>query len=144
MAEETETLMRIDILSPEGVIYSHQAYAITAKSADNGLTIMPNHIPLMTVLDIGVIQVRRRPNHEQFDFIAINGGNLSFQNNHCVVVATYAIRARDIDAGVVEIERQQAEVAASQALDRHDTVSYQRAQLEIERVLNLMRVSRMK
>lgn len=139
-----EHLMRCEIITPQGLIYSHNVWSISVQSLHSGLTILPNHIPIVTSLDIGIIRILRRKDRpvEDMNYIAINGGVLEMHNNKCTIVATYAIRARDIDDGQVLIDKQKAEAEAAAALSRKDIIAYRRAQLSIKRALNMLEVSK--
>ena len=73
--------MRVRIYSPQGVIYDHQALSCSVRAVDGGLTVLPNHTPILAPLELSVVKVVRV--HEGFtdDFIAINGGVLEMRNN---------------------------------------------------------------
>ncbi|WP_419775412.1 ATP synthase F1 subunit epsilon [Ignavigranum ruoffiae] len=137
--------MRCEIITPQGLIYSHRVKSISLQSQNSGMTLLYNHMPIVTTVDIGVIKVIRVTDDKELpNYIAVNGGVLEMHDNVCTIVATYAIRARDIDDGAVLIEKQEAEAAAAAALSRKDVVAYKRAQLSLKRALNMLEVSKLK
>ena len=137
------SVIRCKIVTPQGIIYSHRVRSISIQSQNSGMTLLYNHMPLVTTLDIGVIKVIRvSDDFEKPNYIAVNGGILELHDNICTIVATYAIRAGDIDDGAVLIEKQKAEAEASAALSRKDVLAYKRAQMSIKRALNLLEVSK--
>lgn len=147
MAEESQSksnlvkkYLTVNIFSPQGEVYSNRAYACRVHSVDGWLTILPDHLPLLTVLDIGAVVVTRLGEGNQ-DHIAINGGALTFHDNVIDIAATYAIRASDIDEARVKILKNQAEADMQEALNREDKSSYRRAQIALNRALNQIKVS---
>lgn len=145
MTETAKRFMRCEIITPQGLIYSHRVKSISLQSQNSGLTLLYNHMPIVTTVDIGVIKVIRITDDVEVpNYIAVNGGVLEMHDNVCTIVATYAIRARDIDDGAVLIEKQEAEAAAAAALSRKDVVAYKRAQLSLKRALNMLEVSKLK
>lgn len=136
-------VIKLKVVTPQGVIYSHRAKSVSVQSQNSGLTLLPNHMPIVTTLDIGVVKVMRLSDGQTIpNYIAINGGVLEMHENVCTIAATYAIRARDIDDGAVLIQKQEAEAEATQALSRKDIVAYKRAQLRLKRALNILEVSK--
>lgn len=138
---DTERVLKCEIVTPQGLIYSHRVKSISIQSQNSGLTLLYNHMPIVTTVDIGVIKLIRVTDQESIpNYIAINGGVLELHDNICTIVATYAIRARDIDDGAVLIDKQKAEAAA--AISRKDVLAYKRAQLKMKQALNMLKVAK--
>lgn len=143
ISPDNNKAIKLKVVTPQGVIYSHRAKSVSVQSQNSGLTILPNHMPIVTTVDIGVVKVVRLSDGQTFpNFIAINGGVLEMHENVCIIAATYAIRARDIDDGAVLIQKQEAEAAAAQAISKKDIIAYKRAQLNLKRALNILEVSK--
>lgn len=132
----------VRITSPEGTIYEHNAKACRVRAVDGGLTVMPNHTPILVPLVISVVEVTRTQDGTEHDFIAINGGVLEMVHNQCEIITNYAIRARDIDEARVQVEQQQAEEAMQDALAKHDKRAFKKAKIELDRALNMMAARR--
>lgn len=135
-----KNLLKVNIYAPEGLIYTHYSRAVVVKTTGGEMTIMPNHIPVISSLSVGAIKVVRRDDSTPDNYIAINGGILEMHNNTVEITATYAIRSRDIDEAEVLIEKQQAEAALETALSNKDTVAYRRAQIALSRAINMINV----
>lgn len=133
--------MVVTISSPDGIIYEHRAYSCKVKTTQGGLTIMPNHIPILTPLVISAVKVTRLEPEQAEDYIAINGGILSMANNKLEIISNYAVRARDIDEAKVEIEKQKAEEDMAEALREKDSSKFKRAKISLERAINQISVS---
>ncbi|EFR31523.1 ATP synthase F1 subunit epsilon [Eremococcus coleocola] len=144
MADTNEgKMLTVNILSPDGEVYAHHARSCRVHAIDGWLTILPNHLPLVTVLDIGAVIVTRL-NSEEPDYIAINGGALTFHDNNVDIAASFAVRARDVDQSHVEVMKNQAEADMQEALSRQDQSSYLRARISLERAINQINVAKHK
>ncbi len=139
MASESINYIQIAIYSPAGLIYNHRGLGCTLQTEEGGLSILPRHVPVIVSLDIGAVVVKRLD--EMRDFIAIDGGVATFENNKLTIMATYAIRARDIDTAKVEIEKQNAQAAMYDAEQQDDHSAYRRAKVELSRAINQINVS---
>lgn len=141
MTNQANRQLTVRIVSPQGVVYEHHAYSCTVKALDGGMTILPNHAPIMAALDISAVVVKRLTEDNQQDFIAINGGVLEMRDNNCEIVTSYGVRARDIDAATVELEKQEAEAELKAAITNEDTQAFRRAKIALERAINMISVS---
>lgn len=141
MTNQANKHLTVRIISPQGIVYDHQAYSCAVVALDGGMTILPNHAPIMAALDISAVRVRRLTENEQQDFIAINGGVLEMRDNYCEIVTSYGIRARDIDAATVQLEKQEAEAEMKAAITNEDTQAFRRAKVALERAINMISVS---
>ncbi|MBS4462424.1 ATP synthase F1 subunit epsilon [Aerococcaceae bacterium zg-B36] len=144
MAEEKalRNYMQVCISSPNGIIYDHRSVSCNVVTVDGGLTIMPNHIPILAALDVGPVKVTRLADGNPVDYIAINGGILSMSNNRLEIISNYAVRARDINEAEVEIQKQQAEEDMEAALREHDARAFRRAKISLNRAINMISVSK--
>lgn len=133
-------VIQIAIYSPAGLIYNHRGLGCTLQTEEGGLTILPRHVPVMVSLDIGAVVVKRLDGEP--DYIAVDGGVATFEQNTLTIMATYAIRARDIDTAKVEIEKQNAQAAMYDAQQQDDRSAYRRAKVELSRAINQINVSR--
>lgn len=138
--EQQEKYLTVNIISPEGEVYAHRSYGCRVHTIDGWMTILPDHLPIITILDVGPVIVTRL-NDDEPDYIAINGGALTFQDNVLDIVASFAIRARDIDEAHVKIMKNQAEADMKEALSKDDRSSYHRAQVVLNRAINQIKVS---
>lgn len=141
---KNQDLLQVNIYSPEGLVYTHYSRGIIVKTTGGEMTILPNHIPVIASLTVGAIKVLRRDDTIADNFIAINGGILEMHNNLVEVMATFAIRSRDIDEAAAQIDKQEAEAELETALSKHDMAAYRRAQIALSRAINMINVSEKK
>lgn len=140
--QATKNNMLVRIFSPQGLVYEHRATSCSVEAVDGGMTILPGHTAALVALAISDVKVTRLIEGDPVDHIAINGGVLEVHHNEIEIISNYAIRARDIDDMTVEMEKEQAEADLAKANRQGDRIAYKRAEIELSRALNKIRVSR--
>lgn len=138
---ESEKLFKVNIVTPDGLVYSHDSSFIDMRAIDGQRSIMYNHTPLLTALAINDVRVRRNQEQGQkFDHIAVNGGYIEFSNNIATIISESAEPAEKIDAQRAQSEKERAEKKIQEARAKHDQRAYNRAQISLRRALNRMKV----
>ncbi len=99
--------LRLDIVTPERELFSGEVNSILAPGFEGQLGILPQHAPLLTVLEEGVLVVRH-PERGELTF-AIHGGYMQVLPDRIIVLADVAERAEEIDVQRAEEARQRAE-----------------------------------
>ena len=115
--------IRLEIVTPERVIYSDEVDAVIAPGVDGQLGILPHHAPLMTMLQAGELRVRKG---EEETCIAIYGGFLEVRPDRVIVLADAAERAEEIDVA----RAQEAKCRAEQQMASRVLSEVDRAQAE--------------
>ena len=98
--------IRLEIVTPERVIYSDEVDAVVVPGVEGQLGILPHHAPLMTMLQPGELKVRK--GGEEI-YVAIFGGFLEVRPDRVIVLADAAERAEEIDVGRAEEAKRWAE-----------------------------------
>ncbi|MGX7108506.1 ATP synthase F1 subunit epsilon [Facklamia miroungae] len=134
----TQTLknLQVQIISPNGVVYTKRARKCHVQTVNGGITILPNHIAMMTVLDISTVVVTPLKEAKPDDYIAINGGLLEIRDNELNIIANMAVRALDIDDAKTKMELSLAEDKMKQAQINQDIRAYHSAEIELRKALN--------
>ena len=104
--------IHVDVVSPEGELFSGEATEVFASASQGDLGIMPRHAPLLTLLKPGEVRVRT-PDGEEHHFF-VGGGALEVQPKRVTVLADTALRAKDIDEAAALAAKQRAEEALQQ------------------------------
>lgn len=116
---------QLTVLSAERELYSGEATAVTAPTEMGEITVMSNHIPLVSNLHAGELTIRKADG--KTDWLFAGGGVLEFTpENECRVLADVAERVEEIDEKRAEEAKERAkktleaaesepEVAAAQA-----------------------------
>lgn len=89
------------------VFESDSITQITLPSTSGEITILPSHVPLMTVLDIGEIQISHKDG--TITAIFVNGGIVQLSNNHVEILATTAEHADELDSAKIEEAKRRVE-----------------------------------
>jgi F-type H+-transporting ATPase subunit epsilon len=94
-----------EIVSQDRIVYQGDADIVVLPGAAGEMGILPNHSPVLTVLQFGVIRVRTGKGEE---FFTVAGGVAEVQPDQVTVLA-------DAAENVVEIDEQRAETARHRA-----------------------------
>ncbi|MFZ2332535.1 MAG: F0F1 ATP synthase subunit epsilon [Lactobacillus delbrueckii] len=138
---EAEKLFKINIVTPNGLIYSHRGSSVSMRAIDGDRQILYNHLPILTPLTIGEVRVQRGADVDhKVDHIAVSGGIIEFANNVATIIADNAERARNIDLSRAEAAKQRAEALIKEAKEKHDEQSLERAQIALRRAVNRIHV----
>jgi F-type H+-transporting ATPase subunit epsilon len=119
--------IQCDIITQERIVFSGRVDSVNLPGVEGRMGILPNHSPLLTMLDFGEVMVRTSGHEEYF---AIGGGFLEVQPDHVTILADSAEQADEIDVERAEHARRQAEeVMRTGVRDDPDRVAAVRASL---------------
>ena len=130
-----ETL-RLEIVTPEAIVFSEDVEMVTLPSAEGELGILPQHVALMTQLVPGEMIVRRRGHDE---FLAVGEGLVEVTGKRVAILTDMAIAADKIDEAKAEEARQRAEarlrekVSAEEIASLNASIARSLAQLRVRR-----------
>ena len=129
--------LHVDIVSPEGRVFSGEAEGIRAPGAEGSFEILYNHAPMIAALEVGPIYVTP-PSGEKIAY-ATSGGFLEVLDNTVTVLAETAEPASEID---VDRAREAEERALERIRSGGGTGAERRkAEQDLERARNRARVS---
>ena len=86
------TLMRVDVVSPEAVLWSGEAGFVVARTVDGEIGILAHHEPLMAALATGTVEIETA---EERVRVEVGGGFLQIVDNTVTVLADQATLATD-------------------------------------------------
>lgn len=140
----TESL-RVEIVSPEGEIYSGSASMVHARGTEGELGIAPGHLQLLTSIAPGAIRLERE--EEDDELMYVSGGILEVQPDMVTILADTIERPQDVN----EAAAKEAKAAAEkQLLTSKSGVDRTKAQQELDvalaklRVLELVRLKKIR
>ena len=136
-------MITFELVTLTGVKMSEDVYEIILPTPDGQIAIFPEHMPLVSLADSGVISVRRLKSNtdDQLEHYATNGGVVEITSHRVRVLADEADHSDDIN----EQEAQAAlEKAQAMVKDAKDQVSLDRAQSMIQASQNRLRVAELK
>jgi F-type H+-transporting ATPase subunit epsilon len=98
--------LTFEIVTAERIVYSDEVDVLVAPGVEGQLAILPQHAPLMTMLQPGELLVRKDGDDQS---IFVSGGFLDVQHDKVTVLADTAERAEEIDIHRAEEARERAE-----------------------------------
>jgi F-type H+-transporting ATPase subunit epsilon len=131
--------IHVDIVSPEGQLFSGEASMVFAPAVNGDIGIAPRHAPLLTTLKAGEVRVQA-PGEEEHSFY-VSGGALEIQPHRVSILADTAARARDLDEAAALAAKQRAEQAMQGRIDKLDLAQ---AQAELVRAVAQLAILRRK
>ena len=112
--------LRLEIITPEAVVYSEDVDMVTLPAVEGQLGIYPQHIRLMTQMVPGEMIVRKN-GHD--DLLAVGEGLIEITGASVSIVTDMAVAADKIDEAKVEEARQRAEARLREKLSVEEVAS---------------------
>ncbi|MEK7064872.1 MAG: ATP synthase F1 subunit epsilon [Patescibacteria group bacterium] len=132
-------ILKLKIATPEKVIYENEILQVSIPTMDGEITVLPNHVPLISVLKAGEMRIVDKEGEQ---ILAVSGGFLEVRGqNEIVILADNAERATEIDIDRAEQARLRAEELMKQTKSVED-VDFARLQAMIDREMNRVRVGK--
>lgn len=98
--------LQLEVVTAERVVYADEVDEVVAPGIEGALGILPRHAPLMSVLGIGELRIKKGGEETP---LAIGGGFLEVLNDRVTVLADSAERADEIDEARAEEAAQRAQ-----------------------------------
>ena len=131
--------MNFKIVTPEKIVYQNEILQVSIPTMSGEITVLPNHIPLVSVLKAGELKIKDKDGEHN---MAVSGGFLEVRgNNEIIILADHAERVADIDIAKAEEAKQRAEEQMKNIKNVQD-VDYAKLQAVIDREVNKMRVAK--
>lgn len=98
--------IRCEIVSQDRIVYQDDVDMVVLPGAAGDMGILPNHSPVLSVLNFGIITVKKSGNEEHF---TVAGGVAEVQPDQVTVLADAAENVEEIDVQRALLARQKAE-----------------------------------
>lgn len=112
--------LKLQIVTPEGVVYSDDVEMVGLKSIEGQIGILPNHIRLMTQMVPGEMMVRKDGRDQ---FLAVGEGMVDVTGAEVAIATDMAIEADRIDEAKVEEARRRAEARLRDKISDEEVAS---------------------
>jgi F-type H+-transporting ATPase subunit epsilon len=115
-----DSTLRLEIVTPEAVVYSDDVDMVTLPGVEGQMGILPQHVPLMTQMAPGEMIVRK---DGQDRFLAVGEGFVDITGHHVAILTDMAIAAENIDEAKAEEARQRAQARLREKLSAEEVAN---------------------
>ena len=128
--------LKLEIVTPDAVVYSEDVEMVTLPSVEGEMGILPQHVRLMTQLIPGEISVRKGGHDE---FLAVGEGLVEVTGKRVSILTDMAIAADKIDEAKAEEARRRAEARLREKISDEEiatvsaSLARSLAQLQVKR-----------
>ena len=114
-----EENFKLEIISPEKIIYSDDVILTTFPSYEGDMTILKNHISVISFLRPGIIKVKK--NEGNFEEFFVEDGTVEYFNGNLVILSTSAVNVKDISKQFLDnLDKDIKNKLADQNISDHD------------------------
>jgi len=103
----SKTTIQFEIVTPERLVSSEEILQVTVPTESGEITILPNHIPLVSLLKAGVLEIKKLD--QSLDVLSVSGGFIEVSSNKVIVLADTAERAEELDEAQIQAAQLKAE-----------------------------------
>ena len=133
--------LHLKIVTPEKIVFERDVNQVTVPTMDGEITVLPEHIPLVSVLKPGELVTYDVDKKSEPISLAVSGGFIEVNENQVVILADTAERAEEIDVAKAQAAHERAKKLLADA-KHQDSVEYAQLAVKIEKELARLRVSR--
>ncbi len=131
--------MILKIVTPDGITYESEIDQVSIPTQNGEITVLPNHIPLVSVLKAG--EIRAQKNSQEVG-LSVSGGVVEVRpHSEIYILADTAERAEHIDLERAETARIRANEMMKH-ISMTETVEFARIQAKIEKELARIQVGK--
>tara|TARA_Y100000590_G_scaffold71854_1_gene78944 strand:+ start:4397 stop:4792 length:396 start_codon:yes stop_codon:yes gene_type:complete len=91
---------KFEIISPEKIIFADEAKMVTLPSYEGDMSILKNHISIITFLRPGLLKVEK--NDSNIEEFFVEDGTVEYFNDMLVVLSSSAINVKNISKNLLE------------------------------------------
>ena len=95
-----EDNFKLEIISPEKIIFSDNTNMVTLPSYEGDMSILKNHIAIITFLRPGIIKVQKSDG--DFKEFFVQDGTVEYFNDSLVVLSASAISVKDLSKEFID------------------------------------------
>lgn len=130
--------VHLDIITAERTVFQGEVDQINVPTKDGRIGVLPRHTNLLTVLDVGVLDVIQQGMHLEF---ALSGGFMEVLADRVTILADTVERADEIDEARAERARKRAEERLQAQQSERDMAL---AEAELRRAMVRLQVAQLK
>nr|QNQ14362.1 ATP synthase CF1 epsilon subunit [Barbaceniopsis castillonii] len=127
--------LNLCVLTPNRIIFDSEVKEIILSTNSGQIGILPNHAPIATAVDIGLLRIRL---NDQWLTVALMGGFARIGNNEITVLGNDAELSTDIDPQEAQQALEIAEANLSRAEGKRQAIeanlALRRARTRVEAI----------
>nr|AKR80808.1 ATP synthase CF1 epsilon subunit [Stemona tuberosa] len=127
--------LNLCVLTPNRIIFDSEVKEIILSTNSGQIGVLPNHAPIATAVDIGLLRIRR---NDQWLTVALMGGFARIGNNEITVLGNDAEMSTDIDPQEAQQALEIAEANLSRATGKRQAIevslALRRARTRVEAI----------
>ena len=95
-----EENFKFEIISPEKIVFSDNVTMITLPSYEGDMSILKNHISIITFLRPGIIKIQKKKG--DFDDFFVQDGTVEYFNDNLVVLSASVLNIKNLSKEFVD------------------------------------------
>ena len=95
-----EDNFKLEIISPEKIIFSDNTTMVKLPSYEGDMSILKNHISIITFLRPGIVKVQKKDGN--FEKFFVQDGTVEYFNDSLVVLSASSINIKDLSKELVD------------------------------------------
>lgn len=124
--------MQVELVSPEGVLWSGEADMIITRTVGGGdIAFLPNHTSFVGAVDIGVLTIRPTGGAPD-EKVAVHGGFVEISHNVVTILSDVAELASQVDVERARRAKEANEAAIRQEHNTEIEAALRRANVRLE------------
>ena len=124
--------IKFEIVTLERVVLKQEILQVTVPTKDGEITVLPDHIPLVSILKPGVIETKNEAG--EVEIMSISGGFIEVQKGKIVILADSAEKASELNEEKLIAARKKAEEAKEKA-EKSDHYDLSAVAIKLETVM---------
>ena len=114
-----EDNFKLDIISPEKIIFSENVKMVTLPSYEGDMSILKHHISIITFLRPGIIKIQK--NDGSFEEFFAQDGTVEYFNDSLVILSASAINVKNVTKNFLDsLSKDTQEKLTNKAITDHD------------------------
>ena len=114
-----ENKFKLEIISPEKVIFSGDTRMVTLPSYEGDMSILKHHISIITFLRPGIIKIKK--NDGNFEEFFVQDGTVEYYNDSLAVLSASAINLKNISKKFLDnLNKDTQDKLANKNITDHD------------------------
>ena len=114
-----EDKFQLEIISPEKIIFSDSVKMVKIPSYEGDMSILNNHISIITFLRPGIIKVEK--NDGNFEELLVQDGTVEFFGENLVILSASAINVKNLSKEFLNnLQKEAEEMLAKENINDQD------------------------